>query len=88
MGFLLWCLYINTTKENIMYRTTSETTVRSNQNSDVIIVPKGTLVTPIKCGGDEICYAVIDSEVLKQQNPHDRKYRYVWVPTELVEEVK
>jgi len=51
-------------------------------------VPKGTLVTPIKGGGDEIGYAIIDSKVLEQQNSHDRKYRYVWVPSSLVEEVK
>jgi hypothetical protein len=58
--------------------------IRSNQNSDVIKVPKGTLVTPIK-GSDGIGYAIIDSKVLKQQNPHDRKYRYVSVPSDNVE---
>jgi len=71
-----------------MFRTTKDTTIKSNQNSDVINVPKGTLVTPIKGGGNEIGYAIIDSNVLEQQNPHDRKYRYVWVPSELVEEIK
>lgn len=71
-----------------MFRTTEATTIKSNQNRDVINVPKGTLVTPIKGGGGIISYAVIDSKVLEQQNPHDRKYRYVWVPSILVEEVK
>ena len=69
-----------------MFRTTKATTIKSN--SDVMNVPKGTLVTPIKGGGDEIGYAIIDSKVLEQQNSHDRKYRYVWVPSSLVEEVK
>jgi hypothetical protein len=50
-------------------------------------VPKGTLVWPIKCN-DEIRYVVIDINVLEQQNKHDRKHRYVYVPNELVEEVK
>lgn len=63
------------------FRTTEDTTIKSNQNSDVIHAPKGTLVTPIKCGGGEIGYAVIDSNVLSQH----RKYRYVWVPNTIVE---
>ncbi len=67
------------------FRTTEATTIKSNQNSDVIHAPKGTLVTPIKGGGGEIGYAVIDSNVLSQQNSHDRKYRYVWVPNTIVE---
>ena len=66
------------------YRTTEYCEIPSNQNSDVMKVPKGTLVTPIKGGGDEIGYAIIDNKVLEQQNPHDRKYRYVWVPSKLV----
>ncbi len=76
------CKIIN--KESTMqYRTTQDTTIKSYL--DVINVPKGTKVLPIKCGGDSISYAVADDNVLKQQNSHDRKYRYVWVPTELVE---
>lgn len=63
------------------FRTTEATTIKSNQNSDDIRVPKGTIVTPIKCGGGEIGYAVIDSNVFS----HDRKYRYVWVPNTIVE---
>ena len=66
------------------YRTKEYCEIRSNQNSDDMKVPKGTLVTPIK-GGDGIGYAIIDSKVLEQQNPHDRNYRYVWVPIDNVE---
>jgi hypothetical protein len=68
-----------------MFRTTQDTTIKSYL--DVIKVPKGTQVIPIKGGGNEISYALTGG-VLNQQNEHDRKYRYVWVPSELVEEIK
>ena len=68
-----------------MFLTTQDTIVKSTFN--VIEIPKGTLVWPIKCN-DEIRYVVIDINVLEQQNKHDRKHRYVYVPNELVEEVK
>ena len=70
----------------MQYRTTQDATIKANL--DTINVPKGTNVIPVKCGGNEISYAVNDSKVLLQQNSHDRQYRYVWIPSEIVEEVK
>jgi hypothetical protein len=68
-----------------MFRTTQE--IKFKSNLDSIVVPSGTNVIPVK-NGDGIGYAVADSRVLEQQNEHDRKYRYLFVSPEFVEEIK
>jgi hypothetical protein len=68
-----------------MYRTTKECTVKLNL--DVAVVPKGTRVIGVKGGGGVTYYAVDDRTVLLQINEHDRKYHYLYVPSEIVEKV-
>ena len=69
-----------------MFRTNQYCEIRTNL--DLIKVPVGTKVIPIKGGADELFYAIADDEVLKQQNEHDRKYRYLWINHQFVEEIK
>jgi hypothetical protein len=70
-----------------MFKTTQYCELKSI--IETIKVPSGTLVTPIKKNGNnETMFAIIDSDVLEQQNQHDRKYRYLFVPSDIVEEIK
>lgn len=67
-----------------MYKTINEINIKSTQNNDIVNVPKGTLVTPLKNG----VYVIIDNNVLYQLNQHDRKYRYLCITSENVEYIK